>query len=181
MVNIFEMGVLFILKMHVLITLCIFLSISSVIEGHQTLDHPSWYSRNGRQNHYKEEVKNYPEVPFAGSSDARVNLANLAQIKGSFYLHELQRESGLGVFKLRLFEDRIILGDPVAIQAMYDKRLTEKSTDAGLLTVNGLNLNGYFSSASTNGLEKIRKKRGMLRILRRAGKEAAQLCDYVRL
>eukprot|EP00111_Clytia_hemisphaerica_P000818 TCONS_00002395-protein len=113
----------------------------------------------------------YPEVPYAGSDDRKINLINLAKIKGSYYLHEIMKESGLGVYKLRLFEDRVILADPIAIHVIYNPKLVEKSKDFGLATVNGLNMRGYLPSASVNGIKKIRKKLGMLRILKSAEKK----------
>ena len=109
-----------------------------------------------------------PEIPYAGSEDPRVNLAQLAQLKGTYYLDDLCRETGLSVYKLRLFEERVILADPVAVKVMYDTDLTEKSVDFNLANVNGFNLKGYFPSANVNGAEKSEKKQGMWNILYRA-------------
>ncbi|XP_066913174.1 uncharacterized protein [Clytia hemisphaerica] len=106
-----------------------------------------------------------PEVPYAGSENPQENLANLAKIKGSYYMHQVMKESGLGVFKLRLFEERIILADPIAINVIYDPELTEKSVDFGLANVNGFTLRGYFPTATVNGDDKATKKAGMWKIL----------------
>ena len=118
-----------------------------------------------------EARKSYPEIPSAGSKDPRVNIAQLAKLRGARYLHDLMQQSGLGVYRLKLFEDRVILADPVAIQAAYNTRLTEKSLDFGLANANTFGLRGYLPSSNSNGVKKAIKKRGMWKILKRAQKE----------
>ena len=109
----------------------------------------------------KKIPTNLPEIPLAGSDDPRVNLAKLAKLRGSYYLNDLCKETGLSVFRLKLFEERVILADPVAIRVIYDTTLTEKSHDFGLAMVNGFNLRGYFPTANVNGSEKATKKEGI--------------------
>ena len=119
------------------------------------------------EKNYEEEIA-ILEIPYAGSEDPRVNIGKLAALRGSYYLNDLCKETGLGVFKLRLFEERVILADPVAIKVMYNTELTEKSQDFNLALVNGFNLKGYLPTANVNGMEKAVKKRGMWNILYRA-------------
>ena len=119
-------------------------------------------------NGINEYLQKLPEIPHAGSPDPRVNIAKLGKLRGTDYLHDLMVESGLGVYRLKLFDDRVILADPVAIQAIYDTKLTEKSKDFGLVNVNTNSLRGYLPTSNTNGRDKAIKKRGMWKILQRA-------------
>lgn len=108
----------------------------------------------------------YDEIPLVGSNDPQVNIGKLIQVRGAFYLHDLMTETDNGVFKLKLFEERIVLADPLAIQAIYDPAKVYKSPDFGLFNVNSFTLRGYVPSAGTSNIhEKGIKKKGMYRIL----------------
>ena len=71
-------------------------------------------------NGINDMLKELPEIPYAGSPNPRENIGVLGKLRGTDYLHDLMVESGLGVYRLKLFDDRVILADPVAIQAVYN-------------------------------------------------------------
>ena len=121
-------------------------------------------------NGINDMLKELPEIPYAGSPNPRENIGALGKLRGTDYLHDLMVESGLGVYRLKLFDDRVILADPVAIQAVYNTTLTEKSKDFGLVNVNTNSLKGYLPTSNTNGKDKATKKRGMWRILESANR-----------
>ena len=108
------------------------------------------------------------EIPRAGSNNFLENVVPLGKVRGHFYLRDLMKKNGLSVFKLKLFEDRLIIADPVGIHVIYNTELTEKSKDFGLAKLNALNMKRYSPSASTNGAQKAQKKEGMMKILDRA-------------
>ena len=114
----------------------------------------------------------YDQIPTAGSLNPQENIVKLLKTRGTAYLHDLIKETGYSVFKINLFEERIVLADPVAIRVMYDTYLTEKSDDFGLLRTSSFPLRGYMVSAGTTDLrEKAIKKRGMMNIVHAALKK----------
>jgi len=121
------------------------------------------------QSWANQQSYQYDQMPTAGSLNPKENIVKLLKTRGTSYFHDLIRETGYGVFKINLFEERVILADPVAIRVMYDTYLTEKSNDFGLFRTSDFPLRGYRVSASTTDLrEKAIKKRGMMNIVHAA-------------
>ena len=92
------------------------------------------------------------EIPQLGDANPLVNLRGEAT-RRDYFFDDLIKAKGspTPVFKIQMERERVIISDPIAIRALYDRRKITKSKSGVSVEYNDIISGGYTPSNMDNG------------------------------